>query len=101
VAVWRRAALGPRSRGVRRVAPVLAVEVAGVDDDLSDLRQKARWYLAHGVEAVWLVLPESRSVWVVTAAGESQHSGAAPLPAIASLPGLGPAVAAFFHQLDT
>lgn len=100
VAIWRRADLGARGRGLRRVPPVLAVEVAGIDDDLADLRDKASWYLSHGVEVVWLVFPETRTVVVVTSAGSTEHGRGEQLPAIPSLPGLAPAVASFFAQVD-
>jgi Uma2 family endonuclease len=64
-AVWRRSDLGP-SRGKMRVSPpVLAVEVAGQDEDEAVLREKARWYLSHGVAIVWLALPGEREVVVV------------------------------------
>ena len=49
-AVWRREDLRPRTGGLRRVAPVLAAEVAGRDDTVEMLRGKARWYLDHGVQ---------------------------------------------------
>lgn len=100
VAVWRRSDLGGRGRGLRRAAPVLAVEVAGVDDELTSLREKAAWYLGRGVEVVWLVLPETRSVVVITPSGESEHGRGEALPSIASLPGLSPSVASFFGQID-
>ncbi|HEX2905334.1 MAG TPA: Uma2 family endonuclease [Phototrophicaceae bacterium] len=46
--------------------PDLAVEVKSPDDTLKELRQKARYYLAHGCEQVWLVHPQKRFVEVYT-----------------------------------
>ena len=63
------------------------------------LRDKARWYLGSGVEIVWLVLPESREVVVVTAAGEERYGSGDHLPEQAALPALAPAVDDFFVQL--
>jgi Uma2 family endonuclease len=100
VAVWRKADVGPHTGGYRRTAPVLAVEVAGQDEGLDELRAKARWYLDHGVLLVWIVLPESREVVVVTAPAEARHVMGERLPAHPALPGLEPAVAAFFTQLE-
>src|SRR5690606_11242687 len=42
-AVWRRSDLGAST--VRRGPPVLAVEIAGRDDTVAMLREKATWYL--------------------------------------------------------
>ncbi len=84
------------SDGFARTAPLLAVEVAGGDDAPEALREKALWYLAHGVETVWLVLPESRTVEIVTTKG--RRAGEL-LPEPASLPDLHPRVSDFFRQL--
>jgi Uma2 family endonuclease len=99
-AVWRREAAGSHTGRYRRVPPLLAVEVGGQDEGESELRQKARWYLEHGVHVVWLVLPETRQVLVLTKDGECRHGPQGTLPPLAVLPGLEPAVARFFVQLD-
>jgi len=100
-AVWRRADAGPVRGAFQRVAPVLAVEVAGQDGDAEPaLRDKAAWYLAHGVAVVWLVLPRSREVVVVTASGETSHFRDDRLPAHPALPELAPPVAELFLQID-
>jgi len=100
-AIWRVAGLGAYRGGLRHVAPVLAVEVAGTDGDAeSDSRDKARWYLDHGVSAVWIVLPASRELIVVTAEGELRLDREASVPAHAALPDLTPAVRDMFVQLD-
>lgn len=95
VAIWG-GGHPPRS-GFARVPPILAVEIAGEDETVDALRQKAAWYLGHGVEIVWIVVPSTRSVLVVTAAGEvlaAERIADSP-----SLPGLSPIVAEFFRQL--
>jgi Uma2 family endonuclease len=96
-AVWRNE--GRAGAGFARVAPVLAVEVAGVEDTSEALLEKARWYLAHGVETVWIVLPPSRSVHVVTAAKVVEVGASGRLPQPDSLSGLTPVVSEFFRQL--
>src|SRR6266516_1514782 len=59
-AVWRRADVGEPAGGLQSVPPVLAVEIAGQEEEEVVLREKARWYLSHGVSVVWVVLPASR-----------------------------------------
>jgi Uma2 family endonuclease len=99
-AVWLRLAAGPSIGRLRQTPPVLAVEVAGQDEDETVLREKARWYLSHGVSVVWLVIPESREVVVVRSDGESRHGLGERLPEEECLPELAPEVARFFAQLD-
>ena len=98
--VWRREAAGAPTHQFRRSPPVLAVEVSGRDEGEAELREKAAWYLDRGVLVVWLVLPETREVVVVTDAGEQRHGSGASLLPHPALPGLTPAVADFFAQLD-
>ncbi|HEY6562580.1 MAG TPA: Uma2 family endonuclease [Polyangiaceae bacterium] len=64
-AVWRRAAVGPATGRLRHTPPVLAVEIAGRDDYEPALTEKAGWYLGHGVDVVWIVLPETGEVVVL------------------------------------
>jgi Uma2 family endonuclease len=99
VAVWRRSDEGTVTGHVQHVAPVLAVEVAGTDEEEQVLRDKAGWYREHGVGIVWLVLPETREVVVIDESGDSRFGVGQHLPPHAELPGLGPAVDAFFSQL--
>jgi Uma2 family endonuclease len=99
VAVWRRSELGAYSGRLRTVAPVLAVEVGGPDDTEDLLSAKASWYLGVGVAVVWLVLPASREVVVVTKAGASRCSAGDRLPAHRELPDLAPEVADLFVQV--
>jgi Uma2 family endonuclease len=95
--VWRQR---PERWGFRREPPVLAVEVAGQDEDADTLREKAHWYLAQEVPVVWIVLPGEREVIVVTPAGETRHAIGERLPVRQELPGLQPQVADFFRQIS-
>jgi len=83
-----------------RVPPILAVEVAGREEGERELRTKARWYLEHGVQVMWLVLPKTREVVVMRADGEERYGLGDRLAADVRLPGLEPAVSEFFDQLD-
>lgn len=98
-AIWRRADVGAHRGGLRRVRPLLAVEVAGEDDDEAVLHEKAAWYVRHGVTAVWLVLPEPREVVVVTGSGSTRFGRGDRLPEHPDLPALAPAVDELFHQI--
>ena len=100
-ALWRRADLADQVRGtLRRVPPVLAVEVGGQDEDEAALREKATWYLDRGVRIVWLILPKGRQVVVLTTNGSTKHTSGERLAATPVLPGLAPAVKDFFEQLN-
>jgi Uma2 family endonuclease len=100
-AVWKRVDVGPSVGKLRHVPPLLAVEVAGQDEDEGVLRDKAAWYLSRGVGVVWLVLPEVRQVVVLHSDGESRHSRGERLPSDDRLPDLQPVVDRFFSQLDS
>ena len=54
-------------RGDRHVygAPDLAVEILSPDDRMTDVMDKLRFYLAHGVRLVWLIDPDRRTVTVM------------------------------------
>lgn len=95
-AIFRKAG-SPATHAFYRVPPVLAVEVMGRDDTLALLQEKAVWYLAHGVETVWIVDPDKREAHVVTASSTVMVTDVMPEPA--SLPGLTPRVESFFRQL--
>ena len=99
-AIWRRSELGQYRHKFRRVPPVLAVEVAGEDEDEPVLRDKAAWYLGAGVQVVWLVLPEQREVVVLTGTGERRCRCAETLPPHPTLPDLTPHVDDFFVQIS-
>jgi Uma2 family endonuclease len=97
--VYRRADAGPYTGGLRRVPPVLAVEVAGRDDSPQALQEKADWLLERGVEVAWVLLPRTRRVIVRTAAGDVERGSGDRLPAHPSLPGLAPLVDDLFRQV--
>src|SRR5262249_16615119 len=100
-AAWLRARIDPRDRGLADVPPVLAVEVRGRRESARAFRDKARWYFDKGVQVVWLVLPATREVVVLTAeGGEDALREGARLPPRPALPGLTPLVDEFFAQLD-
>lgn len=99
-AVWRASDVPRRTGGFRRVPPILAVEVSGVDESEEDLRAKAAWYLNAGVSVVWLVLPESREIVVVTRAGDARFGPSDRIPEHPDLPGLNPEVRELFLQLE-
>ncbi len=100
-AVWRRKDLGAYEGGFRRVPPVLAVEVAGIDEGDSEtaLRTKAQWYFEAGVALVWIVFPQSQEVLVLSREQEKRLSARKRMPAHASLPGLRPKISEFFVQI--
>lgn len=99
-AIWRRADVGATTGALRRHPPVLAVEVAGVDESESALRDKAAWYLGVGVAAVWIVLPRTREVVSVTAQGETRARGDEVIASVDALEGLAVPASALFVQLD-
>ena len=100
-AIWRRAAVGPYEGGLRRVPPVLAVEVAGPDEGDSEraLRDKAAWYLDAGVGVVWVLLPGSQQALVISREEEKRFGGDERIEAHPMLPGLKPKVSELFAQI--
>lgn len=98
VAVWKRSRLGANKGTFRRVAPILTVEIAGEDEQEQELREKARWYLKHGVELVWLVFPRTREVLSITGSSVRRIKGSKLLPT-ASLPELTLTARELFRQL--
>jgi Uma2 family endonuclease len=97
-AVWMTTDVHGAADEYARVAPVLAIEVAGEDEGEAELRKKAHWYLEHGVRVVWLVIPEARAVLVMTGSEETRLGPAQTLPTQAELPGLAPRVERFFRR---
>lgn len=98
-AVWKRADVGPHRGRFRRVPPILAVEIAGEDEDEASLVAKARWYLKHGVKTVWLAFPEAREVIVVSSRRTRRLRGASSLDAL-GLPDLDVTAVELFRQLS-
>jgi len=97
--VYRRADVGPYTGGLRRVPPVLAVEVAGKDETPGLLLEKAAWYLERGVEVVWILVPRTQRVIIKTLAASVELGPGHRLPAHPSLPGLEPLVDDLFRQI--
>ena len=102
-AIWRRADLGAYDGSLRRVPPVLAVEVAGADEGDSEtaLREKATWYLDVGVSVVWVVFPEQREVLVISSDQEARVSGDEGINAHPALPELRPQASELFVQVSS
>jgi Uma2 family endonuclease len=97
--VWRRDSMGAHRRGFLRVPPILVAEVAGEDDTERSLLEKARWYLDRSVGVVWLLLPRTREVVVITPRRSLRRRAGQRLPRHRSLPGLEPSVDDLFRQL--
>jgi len=102
-AIWWRADLGAYDGRLRRVPPVLAVEIAGADEDDSEtaLREKAKWYLNVGVSVVWVVFPEQREVLVISSEQEARVSGNEKMQPHPSLPELSPIASELFVQVSS
>jgi Uma2 family endonuclease len=98
-AMWRLEDVGPSTPGLRRVPPVLAVEIAGKDEPLESLLEKATWYLDRGVEVVWILVPSTEKAVVRTTAGTTEVRAEERLPPHPSLPGLTPRVSDLFRFL--
>jgi Uma2 family endonuclease len=58
-----------QQEGHVRIAPDLAVEVISPNDLYYEVESKVEDYLRAGVQLVWVVNPESRTVWVRRADG--------------------------------
>lgn len=59
----------PTIDGFPRIAPDMVAEVISPSQTLPQLRQKAETWLAYGVRQVWILVPETRTVEVWSAAG--------------------------------
>jgi Uma2 family endonuclease len=94
-AVWRGGEAA--NNEFARTPPVLAVEICGEDEPVETLLVKAAWYLEHGVEIVWTIVPDTRRVHITTASGTIVVTER--IPESSLLPGLAPLVASFFRQL--
>lgn len=99
-AVWRAEDARTRTGKFRRVPPILAVEIAGVDEGEAELRVKASWYLGHGVLAVWLVLPDTFEVVALDGTHERRYGLGDRIDERVELPGLQPAVDSLFAQIS-
>ncbi len=99
-AIWRARDVLPHSGRARRGVPLLTVEIEGDPNHASLHAEAVAWYLTNGVSTVWLVQPAEREVCVVTPDGQTKWRAPHLLPSPLNLPGLCPAVAVFFRQLD-
>ena len=63
---------GIELHGPLKGAPDLAVEILSPDDRMTDVMDKLRFYLMHGVRLVWLIDPENRTVTVMTSVSEAR-----------------------------
>jgi SAM-dependent methyltransferase len=98
-AIWRRQDLAEYTGGLRRVPPVLSVEVAGVGETEDELRDAAACALDAGVAVVWLVLPEAGSVVVVAPQVTRRFGAGDVLPEPPGLVGFSPPVSALLRQV--
>ena len=98
-AVYRRRPGQQLSDGFAREAPALAVEVEGKYEGSAVLRRKARWYLEHGTEVVWLVLQKAHEIVVVTRDGEARYGKGETIPEHPALPGLVVSVDEIYEDL--
>jgi len=85
IAIFLKQTLQGRKKGLPvTVPPILAIEILSPKQALADLFEKADEYLLHGVEAVWIVIPEIQSITVCTknekqktyTTGDVQHTSA-------------------------
>ena len=63
---------GVASKGYLTVAPDLIVEIISPTDRWQDVRQKLEEYFAIGVQRVWIVEPDKRTVLVYAASADVQ-----------------------------
>jgi Uma2 family endonuclease len=96
-AIWRVRDVGPSAPGFHRTPPVLAIEIAGKDEPAEGLLEKAVWYLDHGVEVVWVLIPATRTVLIRTPEGTTRVGPGERIPLHPSLPGLEPLVDDLFR----
>jgi Uma2 family endonuclease len=86
---------------IHALAPNLAVEVLSVGNTAREMARKCREYFAAGVQLVWLVDPETRTIVVHTAPEDSTTLHAeGTLEGGMVLPGFALSVQGFFAELD-
>jgi Uma2 family endonuclease len=95
---YERLPAGQLPRGFGAVAPDLVVEVLSPSDSASEVRDKAREWLAFGVRTVWLVDPERRRVEVWEGTTTRLLTAADTIDGGLGLPGFKSSVAAFFED---
>jgi SAM-dependent methyltransferase len=97
-AIWRRRDLDAYRGGLRRIAPLLSVEVSGLGETEQELCEAAACARAAGVGVVWLVLPEASGVLVVASQASGRYGAGDVLPEPLGLIGLSPPVNALLRQ---
>jgi Uma2 family endonuclease len=80
--------------------PTLAVEVRSPEQSMASLREKCRFYRAHGVDVCWLIDPEARIAEVFDAAREGVLLPADAALESEALPGFRFRLADLFATLD-
>ena len=80
--------------------PTLVIEVRSPGQTIGELREKCRFYRRHGVEACWLIDPESRSVEVFDAGRDGQRFAGPTEVTSPAVPGFAVSLAALFATLD-
>jgi Uma2 family endonuclease len=89
------------SEGYYRGAPDVAIEVLSPSDSADDLHLKIRQYLAAGANAVIVVSPRAREVWIHRAQGSPESFGAGQTVELPDLlPGWSLPLADLFAPLD-
>ncbi|HVU13899.1 MAG TPA: Uma2 family endonuclease [Phototrophicaceae bacterium] len=78
--------------------PDLAVEIQSPDQSLKKLREKVRYFLAHGTRLFWLVIPEKQLVEVYSPTDEQVLNINDTLSGGDVLPGFTLAVRDIFHD---
>ena len=80
-------------------APTVAVEVRSPSQTRPEQREKCRFYVSHGVEAAWLVDPDSRTVEVFEGGAVLTLSSGDTLTS-AAMPGFELSVAELFSAVE-
>jgi Uma2 family endonuclease len=86
-------------QGHVRIAPDLAVEVVSPNDLAYSIDDKIASFLLAGIRMLWIVYPETRTVWVIRPTGVSRLSAADEINGEDVLPGFTCRVEEFFVGL--
>ncbi len=90
---------GRQRRSYPSNAPTVAVEVRSPSQTCPEQREKCRFYVEHGVEAAWLVDPDSRTVEVFEGGQERTLTMGDALTSVA-MRGFELSIAELFRALD-
>jgi Uma2 family endonuclease len=80
--------------------PTLTVEIGSPDQTRRELRERCRYFREHGVDAVWMVDPNSRTVEVFDADRDGVVLQEGDMLSSAAAPGLEIDLAAMFKAMD-